>query len=160
MNNEKIKKLAAVLFDHDSIPGEGITAGGASGGERINAAAMLARLAGKDRNQLVEALLSGMIKKPNGALSETDAKRIYDAGFHDGLRKAENGQHGSGTFRNVDGTPSWNEIALWCQRRSEQLRENERQFIDDMASRTVWREPTERQGMWLMSIFYRLGGPK
>jgi hypothetical protein len=27
-----------------------------------------------------------------------------------------------------------------------------------MASRTVWREPTEKQGKWLKSIFYRLGG--
>jgi len=160
LDEAKIKKLAAVLFDHDSIPGVGVAAGGATEGERTNAAAMLARLASKDRNQLVEALLSGMTKKPNGALSETDAKRIYDAGFNDGLRKAENAQHGPGNFRNVDGTPSWNEIALWCQRRADQLRDNERQFIDDMAGRTVWREPTEKQGMWLMSIFYRLGGPK
>jgi len=27
-----------------------------------------------------------------------------------------------------------------------------------MASRTVWREPTEKQAKWLRSIFYRLGG--
>jgi hypothetical protein len=105
-------------------------------------------------------VLADMIKKPNGALSETDAKRIYDAGFNDGFRKAENAQHGPGNFRNVDGAPCWNEIALWCQRRGERLKENERQFIDDVASRTVWREPTEKQGMWLMSIFYRLGGPR
>jgi len=105
-------------------------------------------------------VLADMIKKPNGTLSETDVKRIYDAGFNDGFRKAENAQHGPSNFRNVDGTPSWNEIALWCQQRSAQLKENESKFIDDMASRTVWPEPTENQGMWLMSIFYRLGGPR
>jgi len=33
----------------------------------------------------------------------------------------------------------------------------EQEFVNDIASRTVWREPTERQGKWLKSIFYRLG---
>jgi hypothetical protein len=127
-------------------------------GEVIAAARALQRTllsAGTDLHAL-----AGAIEQANGSLSETDVKRIYDAGFDDGFRKAENAQHGPGNFRNVDGAPCWNEIALWCQRRSERLKENERQFIDDMASRTVWREPTEKQGMWLMSIFYRLGGPR
>src|SRR5258708_5658454 len=103
-------------------------------------------------------VLAGAIEKPNGALSETDAKRIYDAGFHDGLRKAENAQHGSGTFRNVDGTPHWHQMALFCQQRADQLEEKHREFIHDMASRTVWREPTERQGKYLFSLFLKLGG--
>jgi hypothetical protein len=30
----------------------------------------------------------------------------------------------------------------------------------DMTARTVWREPTEKQGKWLKSIYYRLGGKR
>jgi hypothetical protein len=33
------------------------------------------------------------------------------------------------------------------------------EFVDDMASRTVWgREPTERQHKYLHSLFFKLGG--
>jgi hypothetical protein len=49
-------------------------------------------------------------------------------------------------------------MARWCQQRANRLRENERQFINDIASRTVWRAPTERQRKWLESIFLKLGG--
>jgi hypothetical protein len=40
------------------------------------------------------------------------------------------------------------------------LRPKEREFIDDMAGRLQWvgREPTEKQGQWLLSIFFQLGG--
>ena len=32
------------------------------------------------------------------------------------------------------------------------------EFVNDMAARTVWHQPTERQEKWLKSIFFRLGG--
>jgi hypothetical protein len=104
-------------------------------------------------------VLAAVIEKPT-KLSPAEMRQIYDAGFKDGLRKAENAQHGPADFRNIDGSPCWNEIALWCQQRNEKLNEKERKFIDDMAGLTVWREPTEKQAQWLKSIFYRLGGPK
>ena len=72
-----------------------------------------------------------------------------------GMRAVEDKQ---GDFHNVDGTPSWHEIARFCQSNSGHLRGNEREFVNDMASSTVWREPTERQAKWLRSILYRLGG--
>ena len=72
------------------------------------------------------------------------------------MRVVEN-KHSS-DFHNVDGTPAWNEIALFCQRNNDRLWGSEREFINDMALRTVWREPTERQAKWLRSILYRLGG--
>jgi hypothetical protein len=93
-----------------------------------------------------------------GKLSEVEMRKIYTAGFEAGMRKVENEQHGSGDFHNVDGTPNWNEIALFCQRNNVRLRENERQFVNDMAARTVWREPSPKQEKWLRSIFFRLGG--
>jgi hypothetical protein len=85
-------------------------------------------------------------------------RKLYDAGYDAGVRAAEAKQHGPDDFRNVDGTPAWHEIARFCQQSRDRLREKEREFINDMTSRTVWREPTERQSKWLRSIFYRLGG--
>jgi hypothetical protein len=104
-------------------------------------------------------VLADRIEHVNGGrLTEAEMKKLYDAGYDAGVRAAESKHHGSVDFRSVDGTPEWNEIALFCQRQQDRLRANELQFINDMAERTVWREPTERQAKWLRSIFYRLGG--
>jgi len=112
------------------------------------------RSEGLDIHELAKA-----IEEPNGGtLTEAEMRKLYDAGYDAGLRAAEDKHHGAADFANVDATPSWHEIALWCQQRDERLREKEREFVSDMASRTVWREPTEKQGKWLKSIFYRLGG--
>src|SRR6516164_6167834 len=77
------------------------------------------------------------IAKPNGGLTDAEMRKLYDAGYEAGVRAVENKQHGSGDFHNVDGLPSWNEIALFCQQNNDRLRPTERQFIDDIASRTV-----------------------
>jgi len=98
------------------------------------------------------------IVEHGGELNQAEMKKLYDAGYHEGLRVAENKHHGSEDFRNIDGLPSWHEVARWCQQHSDRLREKEREFVDDMAGRTVWREPTAKQGAWLRSIFFRLGG--
>jgi hypothetical protein len=128
-------------------------------GEVVAAARALGRTlnaVGADIHALAE-----QIEKPNGTgLSEDDMKRLYDAGFVDGRRAAENAAHGPGDFHNTDGTPGWHETAVWCQQHSARLREKEKEFVDDMAARTVWREPSERQGKWLLSIYYRLGGKR
>jgi hypothetical protein len=125
-------------------------------GDVITAARGLVRMlkgAGTDIHVFAER-----IAKPNGGLTDAEMRKLYDAGYEAGVRAVENKQHGSGDFHNVDGLPSWNEIALFCQQNNDRLRPTERQFIDDIASRTVWREPTEKQAKWLRSIFYRLGG--
>jgi len=61
-------------------------------------------------------------------------------------------------FHDSDGQPRWNAIALFCQNNHQRLRPSEQGFIDDMAGKTMWREPTEKQAKWLLSIFLRLGG--
>jgi hypothetical protein len=102
--------------------------------------------------------LAAMIEKPtNGGVSEKDLKRVYDAGVADGLRRAEDAQHGSDAFRNIDASP-WHRMALYCQQRIDRLDERHHQFIADMASRTVWSDPTEKQGKYLKSLFFKLGG--
>ena len=89
-------------------------------------------------------------------------QKIFNAGMEAGIRKAEAAQHGDGEFRAVDGVPPWEDVAVLAAtpRRSAttELSERERDFVDQMAERTLWREPSERQGRWLLGIFRRLGG--
>jgi hypothetical protein len=121
------------------------------GGEIVAAAHAIKRTlksAGADIHALAER-----IEKPNGSgLTEADMKKLYDAGFSAGVREAENRRYGSTEFHNVDGTPHWHEIALFCQQHNERLTVKEEPFVNDMAARTVWREPTEKQAKWLKSI--------
>jgi hypothetical protein len=126
-----------------------------SDGEALAAARAIVRTlkaTGADIHTLAER-----VENVNGGkLSEAEMKKLYNAGYEDGMRAVEN--RSTGDFHNVDGTPNWHEIARFCQQNDSKLRENERQFISDMAARSVWREPTEKQAKWLRSIFYRLGG--
>jgi hypothetical protein len=109
---------------------------------------------GADWHSLAEHLE----KLDGGGLTQAEMKKLYDAGYQDGVRAAENKMHGNSDFRDIDGFPAWSEIALYCQRNSRRLRLNEQEFVNDLASQTVWREPTEKQAKWLRSIFLRLGG--
>ena len=126
-------------------------------GEVVGAARALVRTlksAGADIHALADR-----VEHANGdGLTDAEMRKLYDAGYDAGVRAAENKAHGGGDFHNVDGLPNWSEIALYCQRHNDRLRPTEQTFIDDMASRTVWREPTPKQEKWLKSIFYRLGG--
>jgi hypothetical protein len=62
-------------------------------------------------------------------------------------------------FYDADGQPRWNEIALFCQKNFERLNGDwERVFINDMAGKTLWRQPTEKQDKRLLAIFVKLGG--
>ena len=120
---------------------------------------------GKDNSVDVHAL-ANRIEKSNGSLSDTDKQKIRAAidqaradGYAEGVKAAESKQHGTGAFRNTDGTLEWSEVALFCQRQKHRLPEKHHKFIDDMASRTVWgREPTPKQHQYLHSLFYKLGG--
>ena len=52
--------------------------------------------------------------------------------------------------------PNWRKWPRFCQANGERL--GKRAFVDNMTTRTVWREPTERQAKCLKSIFLKLGG--
>jgi hypothetical protein len=53
---------------------------------------------------------------------------------------------------------TWQEIAKWCRAHDRgQLKQHERQFVNDMAARLVCGgEPTERQASWLRALYARL----
>jgi hypothetical protein len=101
-----------------------------------------------------------------GGLSEDDKKKIRSEienaraiGYAEGVKAAEAKQHGTGAFRNTDGALEWTEVALYCQREKQRLPSKHHEFIDDMASRTVYvREPTPKQHQYLHSLFFKLGG--
>jgi hypothetical protein len=97
-------------------------------GEVVAAARALRRTlrsAGTD----IHALAEQIERPPNGRLSERDMQRLYDKGFNDRKRAAEDDRHSDS--HNADGIPDWNDIGRFCQQRSNRLRENERGFVDE-----------------------------
>jgi hypothetical protein len=99
-------------------------------------------------------------------LTEADKRKIRSEienaraiGYAEGVMAAEAKQHGTGAFRNTDGKLEWTEVALFVQREKHRLASKHHEFIDDMASRTVYgREPTPKQHQYLHSLLYKLGG--
>jgi hypothetical protein len=137
---EKVGKLLRLL----SSPNDGEVLGAAR--------ALLRTLTsnGLDVHTLAERV------ERNG-FNKNDAQQLYQAGFQDGLAQ---GESRAATFSNIDGTLTWHEMAVWCAQQADRLRDQERKFVDDMAARTVWCEPTKKQAKWLKSIHYRLGGQR
>src|SRR5262249_50803886 len=135
-----------------------------SDGEIIATVLALQRLLdthGVDIHALVEHLENG-----GGGLSDTIKERVraeveqaFNEGYAEGVKAAEAKQHGTGVFRNTDGKLEWGEVALFVQREKHRVPARHHEFIDDMASRTVYgREPTPKQHRYLHSLFYKLGG--
>jgi hypothetical protein len=82
-------------------------------------------------------------------------KKIWDAA----VQHTENRLHGADDFISADGKPTWQSVALYCQRNKQRLDAKHHDFIDKVAAQTVYdREPTERMHKYLFSLFLRLGG--
>jgi hypothetical protein len=125
-------------------------------GERVAASRALERLliaAGSSPHALVDRI------EQNGEPDEEAMKKLYSAGYAQGVQDAEAKHHGVADFRGTDGKPDWDAVALFLQRNKHRLDPRHHEFVDDMASRTVWgREPTEKQHKYLHSLFFKLGG--
>jgi hypothetical protein len=104
--------------------------------------------------------IADRIENPNGnSLSEAEMRKLYDAGYRDGVQAAEQRYRGDEDFQSTDGKPDWHAVARFAQRNKHRLDARHHEFIDDMAARTAWdREPTEKQHRYLHSLFYKLGG--
>jgi hypothetical protein len=110
--------------------------------------------------------LAEHIENGGGGLNDDDKQKIrneieraHAIGYAEGVQAAEARQHGTGAFRNTDGALEWSEVALYLQRQKQRLPSKHHEFVDDMASRTVYgREPTPKQHQYLHSLFYKLGG--
>jgi hypothetical protein len=108
--------------------------------------------------------LADRIAKLNGnGIDKAAMQKLYDtgykAGYAAGVQAAEAKHHGAADFLDDEGKPTWEAVALFCQREKHRLAEKHHEFIDDMASRTAWgHEPTEKQHKYLHSLFFKLGG--
>jgi hypothetical protein len=91
----------------------------------------------------------------NAEVSKAKMKQIWDAA----VQHTENRLHGADDFASTDGKPTWQSVALFCQRNKQRLRPQTHEFVDKMASQTVWgREPTPNQHKYLFALFLQLGG--
>jgi hypothetical protein len=130
-------------------------------GEVLNAARRM-------KQQLVAEGLSfndiaTVIENANGEIeekrySDADAEIIFSKGVENGRAEEARKQEMPPEFYDINGRPRWSEIALFCRNASERLDGWEKQFVTDMAGKTLWREPTEKQAKHLLAIFVKLGG--
>ena len=135
-----------------------------SQGEAFAALCAIARLLEAHRASFHD--LAAHVENGGGGLSEDDKKKIRSeienaraVGYAEGVKAMEAKQHGTGAFRNTDGTLEWSEVALFLQREKHRLPDKHHEFIDNMASRTVYgREPTPKQHRYLHFLFFKLGG--
>jgi hypothetical protein len=93
----------------------------------------------------------------NGSgLTESEMRKLYDAGFTAGKHAAENGP----MFRsvNLDDEPGWHDIACECAKHPHRMYgEHERNFVSKMMRKTVHGgEPTEKEARWLRFIYARV----
>jgi hypothetical protein len=108
--------------------------------------------------------IATVIENHNGEIeerkySDSDAEAIFTRGVEKGRAEEAQRRDLPPEFYDADGQPRWNEIALFCRKNVAQLRsEWEREFITDMAGKTLYRQPTEKQAKHLLAIFIRLGG--
>jgi hypothetical protein len=131
-------------------------------GEVFNAASAMNKLLASEGLTFHD--IANVIESCNGEIeerkySDADAAIIFARGVDKGRVEEARARAAPPEFYDEDGHPRWNEIALFCQKNRERLRgEWELDFIDDMAGKTLWREPSEKQAKHLLAIFIRLGG--
>jgi len=148
--NEKLAALIRLLSSNQD--GEIIAT--------VHALIRVLESAGSNIHALAEHIENG------GGLTDTDKQKIRSEienargiGYAEGVKAAESKHHGTGAFRNTDGKLEWTEVALFVQREKHRLSAKHHEFVDDMASRTVYgRDPTPNQHRYLHSLFYKLGG--
>ena len=88
-------------------------------------------------------------------VSKEKMKQVWDAA----VQHTENRLHGADDFIDSSGKPTWQSVALFCQRNKHRLRLQTHEFVDKMASQTVYgREPTQNQHRYLFALFLQLGG--
>jgi hypothetical protein len=100
-------------------------------------------------------------KLATGGLEQAELERVFEAGRAKGLSEAgrQQAEELAVYGQRLDGSYDWEAISLFCQREKARLEAKHHQFIDDMAGRLLWgREPTPKQGTYLLSLFRQLGG--
>ena len=106
--------------------------------------------AGTDLNGLAHG-----IENLGKGISNEERRKIWDAA----VQHTENRLHGADEFIDSSGKPTWQSVALYCQRNIHRLAPKHHDFINKVASQVPWDcEPTERMHKYLFSLFLQLGG--
>jgi hypothetical protein len=150
--NEPIAKRIAKLLRLLASPHDG---------ERDNAVRMLQRTLAAERLSFNDIAI--VIENHQGEIeerkySDTDAEIIFAKGVEKGRKDEERKQQAPPEFYDAEGQPRWNAIALFCQNNITRLNAWERDFINNMAGKTLWRQPTEKESKHLLAVFVKLGG--
>jgi hypothetical protein len=88
-------------------------------------------------------------------ISNEERKKIWDMA----VQHTENRLHGADDFIDSSGKPTWQSVALYCQRNIHRLAPKHHDFINKVAANTVYdREPTPPMHKYLFSLFLQLGG--
>jgi hypothetical protein len=134
MNVEKIQKLIRLLSSPND--GEALAA--------VHALQRVLREEGTDIHELASRI---------EGLSQTEMKKLYDAGFQEGKKNAA---ATTADFSNVG--PSFYEMAKEIKHKGDDcLSPKEINFVDDMVRWCARREPTEKQAKWLHAIYCKIG---
>jgi hypothetical protein len=151
--NESVAKKISRLFRMFGSPFEP---------ETHNALRMMKRLLEAERltfNDIATVIENHQGEIEERKYSDTDAEIIFARGREKGRAEEARKQTAPPEFYDADGCPRWNEIAVFCQKNIAQLHSTwEREFVTDMAGKTLWREPSEKQAKHLLAIFVKLGG--
>jgi hypothetical protein len=109
--------------------------------------------------------IATVIENCNGEIeekkySDSDAEIIFTKGVEKGRAEEARMREAPPEFYDIDGSPRWYEIAVYCQQNSTQLRnEWERNFANDIPCRIIrFGKPTEKMIPHLLAIFVKLGG--
>jgi hypothetical protein len=100
-------------------------------------------------------------KLATGGLEEEAMRRVFEAGRAKGVEEArrEHAVEQAVFGLRSDGSEDWLAIALHLHRQKHRLESKHHQFVDDIASRLSWdREPSDKQGKYLISLFRGIGG--
>lgn len=131
-------------------------------GERLNAVRALGRLLAANSVTFTD-LGDGIEKLATGGLEESVMQRCFDEG-----RRTEREEiackHVEGEAllgKHPDGSYNWPAILRFCQREQARIRDQKSaEFIADIAPRLLYsgREPSLKQGEWILGVFAKLGG--
>jgi hypothetical protein len=131
-------------------------------GEWHNAVTMMKRTLEAERltfNDIATVIENHQGEIEEKRYSDADAEIIFERGVEKGRVEEARKHQAPPEFYDADGQPRWSEIALFCQKHVTQLRSQwEITFINDMAGKTLWREPSDKQAKHLLAIFVKLGG--
>ena len=111
--------------------------------------------------------IATVIKNGNGEIeqlkySDSDAEAIFTRGVEEGRKQNTRpaGPALSAQYFDADSEPRWAEMVRFCQSNPgmTSLNTNEQEMIEKWEHKLGYRTPNRREGGFLLSIFWKLGG--